>query len=171
LYTWVDVGRKSRDGLHNTNDFTEALLIAVLIETVIPWYENVIETEKQMVCSIKTLITLAGKLERAFVIKNDYGNDIRIVHDGTDLRAIVPSSSGRVLAYYNVSLTSNTCTCKDFLWSGQKCKHILAAFLWFSENFSTVFSSEIQQVTANTQAKPVLLKDLIDRKETNCEGS
>jgi len=42
LYSWVDVQRQSRDGLFNTNDFTEALLITVLVETVFPYYEDLV---------------------------------------------------------------------------------------------------------------------------------
>jgi len=45
LDSWVDVRRVSREGLFNTNDFTEALLIAVLVETVFPFYEDMVEVE------------------------------------------------------------------------------------------------------------------------------
>jgi len=59
------------------------------------------------------------------------------------------ASTGRDILQYQVSLSSNTLhTCKDYLWSGQKCKHLYAVFLWFSENFEKVFASEVQHVIA-----------------------
>jgi len=45
LYSWVDLRRKSRDGLFNTNDFTEAL-VTVLVETVFPFYEDKMAQEE-----------------------------------------------------------------------------------------------------------------------------
>lgn len=66
LQTWIDLYRPSREGLFNTNNFTEALLkqlvplpkvtsvanlILVIVETVFPYYENILEMEQSRLVS------------------------------------------------------------------------------------------------------------------------
>jgi len=61
LPTWVDVDRPEREGFSNTNDFTEALLkqlvpigtttsvanlVTVLVQTVFPYYEDMVIQEE-----------------------------------------------------------------------------------------------------------------------------
>jgi len=47
LQTWVDFYRSdSREGFFNTNDFSEALLISLLVETVFPWYESKVQSDE-----------------------------------------------------------------------------------------------------------------------------
>jgi hypothetical protein len=72
LEAWVDMGRVSRDGLYNTNDYTEALLknlipletktnianlLTVLIDVVFPYYEHEVEEAiKRQVCGFSLFV-------------------------------------------------------------------------------------------------------------------
>lgn len=100
LDTWVDVNRQSREGLFNTNDFTEALLVNIIVETVFPFYESKIEQEINRQDNFRVrdrTRKLASRMERALAIVEDFPNEIQVAHDGTSLMAIVPSAKGPAL--------------------------------------------------------------------------
>jgi len=61
---------------------------------------------------------LAGKLEKAQKLIEVHGKDISAVQKDGGLILIVPSSAGRQILQYQVSMEEKSCDCKDYLWSG-----------------------------------------------------
>jgi hypothetical protein len=119
------------------------------VEIALPYYEDLVQAAENDDMSIPTTDrtrTLAGRLKNSQLLLEDKGKEITIVHNRKDLLFLVPSARESHPGRYKVSLSTKKCTCEDHQWHGLQCKHYWAALLWFAENFSSIFSSDIQEV-------------------------
>lgn len=63
----------------------------------------------------------------------------------------MPSSDGvGQLGKYKVNFESQECTCKDYVWRGQACKHYFAALIYLSRNFSSVLDNDLPELVKST---------------------
>jgi len=189
-YTWIDLSRPSRDGLWNTNKYSEALfrtigrsffeskstlldisdMMLVLLDKAIPYYDLRLQQKELGFISIK-----AHRHEKE--IEKIHSKGLNLFLIGAVKGPESPDSknffchNAQMDKLYVVNLEGRmSCSCPYWRWHGKVCKHIYAAILFCQEDNSQRSSTHSNSTSESIKKIKCDLESSGDEDTVSVEG-